>query len=85
MKKKENHFNLVDDLDDEDKAHITEAFFEHMVPKLIRCDARLGNLSCEFAGEKYKNWMIRFQSRGADFDIVEFEYDEDAESIDLDL
>ena len=85
MEKEENRFKSVDDLDDEDKVYITEAFFEHMVPKLIKWDARLGNLSCEFAGEKYKNWMIRFQSKGANFDIVEFEYDEDAEGIDLDL
>jgi len=85
MGKKEGQIKLVEELDDDDKIYITEVFFEHIVPKLIKCDARLGNLSCEFAGEKYKNWMIRFQSKGSDFDIVEFEYDEDGESIDLDL
>jgi hypothetical protein len=85
MKKEEDYFNLVDELDDDDKAHISDVFFEHMVPKLIKHDARLGNLCCKFAGEKYKNWMIRFQSKGSDFDIVEFEYDEDGENIDLDL
>ena len=85
MKKEEDHFKLVDELDDDDKAYISDVFFEHIVPKLIKCDARLGNLSCEFAGEKYKNWMIQFQSKGSGFDIVEFEYDEDGESIDLDL
>ena len=85
MKKEEDHFKSVDELDDDDKAYITDFFFEHIVPKLIKCDARLGNLSCEFAGEKYKNWMVQFQSKGSGFDIVEFEYDEDGESIDLDL
>jgi len=85
MGKEKSQIQLVDELDDEDKAHITESFFEHMVPKLIKCHARLGNLSCEFAGEKYRNWMIQFQSKGSGFEIVEFEYDEDAESIDLDL
>ena len=85
MKKEEDHFKLVDELDDDDKAYIRDVFFEHIVPKLIKCDARLGNLSCEFAGEKYKNWMIQFQSKRSGFDIVEFEYDEDGESIDLDL
>ena len=85
MGKEKNQTQLVDELDDDDKAHISDVFFEQMVPKLIKCDARLGNLSCEFAGEKYKNWMIQFQSKGSNFDIVEFEYDEDGESIDLDL
>jgi hypothetical protein len=85
MGKEKNQIKLVDELDDEDMVHIREIFYEEIVPKLIKRDARLGNLSCEFAGEKYKNWMIQFQSKGSDFDIVEFEYDEDGESIDLDL
>ena len=85
MGKEKNHIKLVDELDDEDMVHIREIFYEEIVPKLIKCDARLGNLSCEFAGEQYKNWILQFQSKGSDFDIVEFEYDEDGESIDLDL
>ena len=85
MKREEDYCHLVDELDDDDKTYIRDVFFEQMVPKLVKCNARLGNLSCEFAGEKYKNWMIQFQSKGSDFEIVEFEYDEDAGSIDLDL
>ena len=76
---------IQDELDDEDKAHITDIFFEVMVPKLTKCHARLGILSCEFAGEKYKNWCLQFKSVGSGFDIVEFEYDEEGDSIDLDL
>ena len=33
----------------------------------------------------YKDWSIQFKSAGSDFDIVEFEYDENGEGIDLDL
>jgi hypothetical protein len=44
----------------------------------------LGTLSCEFAGEQYKHWTLRFRSVGSDFEIVEFEYDEDADNLDLD-
>ena len=42
-------------------------------------------LNCEFAGEQYRNWNIRFKSVGSGFDIVEFEYDEEGCGIDLDL
>ncbi|MBN2061961.1 MAG: hypothetical protein JW882_16250 [Deltaproteobacteria bacterium] len=73
------------ELDDDDKAQISEIFFKRITPKLIRLGARSGNLCCEFAGEKYKNWMIRFRPNGSAFDIVEFEYDEDGADIDLDL
>ena len=85
MEMQKNQIKLADELDDVDKAYITEIFFEDMVPKLIKRDARIGNLSCEFAGEQYKNWNIRFRSRGQDFDIIEFEYDEEGNLIDLDL
>ena len=85
MKKREDQIKLVYELDEEDLAHIREIFYEDMVPKLIKYDARLGNLSCEFAGEQYKNWILQFQSKGSDFEIVEFEYDEEGDNIDLDL
>ena len=85
MGKEKNQIKLVDELDDDDKAHITEIFFEEIVPKLIKHDARIGNLNCEFAGDQYTNWNIQFQSKGSNFDIVEFEYDEEGNGIDLDL
>ena len=73
------------ELDDDDRAVITEQFFETVVPKLTRLNARKGNINCEFAGEKYKNWTILFDSMGSDFEIIDFEYDEDSVGIDLDL
>ena len=72
------------ELDDEEKLHITEKFIE-ITPKLRRFGARLGTLNCEFAGARYKNWNIEFRSRGSDFDIIDFFYDEDCAGIDLDL
>ena len=80
-----NLIKLVYELDDYDKAHIAQVFFEVIVPKLIKHDARIGNINCDFAGEQYKNWNINFKSKGSDFDIVEFEYDEEACGLDLDL
>ena len=75
----------VKELEDEDMIRITEVFFEETVPKLQKLNARLGTLNCDFAGEKYQNWTIHFQSAGESFEIVEFEYDEDAIGLDLDL
>jgi len=72
-------------LTDEEKSEIQEIFFERIVPKLNKLDARLGMISCEFAGPHYAKWMIEFRSRGEEFDIVNFEYDETAAGIDLDL
>jgi len=85
MEREKNQINLVDELDDDDKAHITEIFFENIVPKLIKRGARIGNLNCDFAGEQYKKWSIHFKSKRSDFDIVEFEYDEDGYGMDLAL
>jgi hypothetical protein len=73
------------ELSDEERDSIRALFFQEVVPKLIKLQARLGTISCEFADPKYSNWMIRFRSRGSDFELVDFEYDEDAASIDLDL
>jgi hypothetical protein len=42
-------------------------------------------VGCEFAGPRFSQWQIQFRSRGQDFDIVDFEYDEEGCSIDLDL
>jgi len=76
---------MKDELTDEDKSHIQHLFSEEIVPKLRKLGARLGTISCEFAGPQYANWMIQFRSRGDDFEIVEFEYDEMGAGIDLDL
>ena len=73
------------ELGDEEKGLIMEIFCTEIVPKLLRLDARNGVLSCEFAGPQYRAWQIQFRSKGADFEIVDFEYDEDACGIDLDL
>ena len=77
--------SCINDLDDEDKIYISELFFENIVPKLMRLSARIGTINCEFAGDKYKDWNLRFTSAGSGFDIVEFEYDEDGTGMDLDL
>ena len=85
MGKEKDRTKIVDELDDEDIARISDIFYEDIVPKLIKHDARIGNINCDFAGEQYKNWNINFKSKGSDFDIVEFEYDEEGCGIDLDL
>jgi hypothetical protein len=79
----ETHLKLV--LTDEDKAHIRGMFQEEIVPRLVKLHARRGNICCDFAGPEYRKWIIRFTSRGEDFDIVDFDYDEDGVGIDLDL
>jgi hypothetical protein len=77
----QTHFKK--ELDDDDKIHITEIFDEDVVPRLMRMDARIGNINCKFAGEQYENWVIEFKSTRSGFEIVDFEYDEDSRSFDL--
>jgi hypothetical protein len=77
--------NLDAALSDEDKSHIRERFLEELVPKLKRLHARMGNISCGFAGPQYEKWVIQFRSRGSDFEIVGFEYDEQACEMDLEM
>ncbi len=79
------HNRLSPGLKDEQKAHIRAVFFEEIAPKLAKLQARVGTISCGFAGQQYRKWTIQFNSRGSDFTILDFEYDEDAEGIDLDL
>ena len=64
---------------------IREIFTEEITPKLRKLHARLGTLNCDFAGEQYRYWTIRFESAGDDFHIVEFEYDEEGVGVDLDI
>lgn len=85
MKREEHPVSLPDELNDEDQDRIRTAFHAEVVPKLLKLDARLGTISCEFAGEEYKNWSIQFKSVGDDFEIVEFEYDEEGATLDLDV
>jgi hypothetical protein len=84
MTGKKTHTDLQHELDDDDKAFITEIFFEEVVKKLKRIDARIGTLNCDFAGDQYKNWNITFKSKGPGFEIVDFEYDEDSYGFSLD-
>ena len=72
-------------LGEEDKEHIRDLFYREIVPKLIKLHARNGVVGCEFAGSLFNHWQIQFRSTGEDFDIVDFEYDEDGCGIDLDL
>ncbi len=83
MSGKENQIHPKNELDDDDKIHINEIFQEDVVPRLMKMDARIGNINCEFAGEKYENWVIEFRSTRAGFEIVGFEYDEASRSIEL--
>ncbi len=75
----------IQDLTDEDLALIRERFYEKVVPRLQRLDARQGNIDCSFAGEKYRNWVVTFRSAGSEFDMVDIEYDPEADAFDLDL
>lgn len=84
MDDKIDHILLKSELDDEDKIHITEVFFEDVVAKLEKMQARTGALNCDFAGEQYGNWNIRFKSTRSGFDIVDFEYDKESRSFNLD-
>jgi hypothetical protein len=79
----ETHLKLV--LTDDDKDHIRGIFLQEIVPRLVKLHARLGNICCDFAGPEYRKWTVQFTSRGEDFEIVDFEYDEDGVGIDLDL
>lgn len=76
---------MIPELSDNDRMVIHERFLEIIVPKLQKHSARLGTIGCDFAGEKYRNWCIRFESIGSDFELVDFEYDENGSGLDLDL
>ena len=75
----------IQELDEEDQDFIRAVFHEEIAPKLAQLDARLGNVNCAFAGEAYKNWAVQFRSVGSDFEIVDFEWDEGGDALDLDL
>ena len=75
--------HIKNELDDDDKMHITEIFHEDVEQRLMRMNARAGNINCEFAGEQYRNWVIEFKSTRYGFEIVNFEYDENSRSFEL--
>lgn len=85
MNKEDDRILLEDEFDQDDMEVIRQIFFQDMVPKLQGHDARRGILNCEFAGKKYSHWNIQFKSVGSGYEIVDFEYDEDGEGLDLDL
>ncbi|MCG6881256.1 MAG: hypothetical protein LJE96_19195 [Deltaproteobacteria bacterium] len=70
-------------LDDDDRSHIIEIFQGEIADRLMRMDARVGNISCEFAGPQYRNWVVQFKSSRWGLEIVDFEYDENTRSFDL--
>ena len=82
---KKGQDDVLCELEDEDMNFISDLFFRDVVPKLRRLEARIGTVNCEFAGKRYGKWNIRFRSSGPDFDIVDYEYDEEASGLDLDL
>ena len=73
------------ELSDDERAQIADIFFEEIVPKLLKMHARIGTVSCDFAGKAYENWIIHFRETRSSFDILEFEYDKDARSLNMDL
>ena len=74
---------LKRELEDDDKVHIIELFEEDIAARLMQMDARSGNISCEFAGSQYRNWVLQFRSSRWGLEIVDFEYDEDTRSFNL--
>ncbi|RJR26433.1 MAG: hypothetical protein C4582_01720 [Desulfobacteraceae bacterium] len=72
-------------LNEEDRFMISELFQEQVAGKLRKLHARSGVISCGFAGEKYRHWLIQFRSAGSGFEIVDFDFDERAEDLGLDL
>jgi len=83
MSGKETLRQTIDQLDDDDRMHIAEVFHEDIAPRLLRMGARTGNINCDFAGQKYMNWVIEFKSTRSGFDIVDFEYDEESRNFEL--
>ncbi len=70
-------------LDDDDRYHITEIFEGEIADRLLGMDAKSGNISCEFAGHQYRNWVLEFTSSRWGLKIVDFEYDENTRSFNL--
>lgn len=85
MRENRKNVEAQQDLDYEDRILIEEIFNRDIVPKLNRLHARNGILNCEFAGDRYKDWIVYFRSEGTGFEITEFEYDEESVGMDLDL
>jgi hypothetical protein len=69
----------------DERMHIMDRFHQEIVPKLEKLHARLGTVNCDFAGEQFEKWSIRFRSSGSGFQVEDLEYDEDACGLELDL
>ncbi|RLB13043.1 MAG: hypothetical protein DRG82_16395 [Deltaproteobacteria bacterium] len=74
---------MQEELTEDDKFEIMTAFSENVVPKLKKLNARIGTLNCAFAGPRFKNWLVHFREKRSDFEITEFEYDENSRDMDL--
>jgi len=74
---------MTEELTEDEKFQIMTAFSEEVVPKLKKLNARIGALNCAFAGPRYSNWLIHFRETRSDFEITEFEYDENSRDLDL--
>ena len=72
-------------LSEDEQAHLQAVFHEEVAPRLARLDARIGTISCAFAGEPFRNWNVVFRALASGFEILEFEYDEAGADLDLDL
>jgi len=77
------HSGPKHELDAEDRDLISRIFEERISPRLKLYHARTGALGCGFAGDAYANWVLHFRSVSDDFEITEFEYDEEARNVDL--
>jgi hypothetical protein len=83
MNKREDQIRVRQELTEAEKLHISAIFAEDIVPKLRFMNARRGILNCVFAGEKYETWNIIFSEAGSDYEILDFEYEEDGRGITL--
>lgn len=83
MARKAKQQRDIPELNEADKGYITEIFLEKVAPWLRKRNARIGVLNCDFAGKRFKNWNVRFRSVREDFEIVEFEYDEQGSDLGL--
>jgi len=75
--------DMKKELTEDEKFQIMTSFSEEVVPKLKKLNARIGSLNCTFAGPQFSNWLIHFRETRSDFEITEFEYDEDSRDLDL--
>jgi hypothetical protein len=81
--KKGNEGQMVPELSLKDETLLMEVFYEKVVPKLQKLQARNGIINCRFIGEHFRHWNIVFKTMGSEFKIVDFEFDENADGMSL--